>query len=128
MTPFPPPATEFRHLFHMQMSCAVVNNATSGSGTVLSVAILEMVKYLLNAQNDRLWRIIIVHLATLRGRSTNDSSLYSLSSRKKVERKGHTLSKTCKDVITSLFKTQRNTNIRRGKIPDDFQIPAGRIF
>src|SRR4029434_2715510 len=29
----------------MQMSCAVVNNATSGSGTVLSVARLEMVKY-----------------------------------------------------------------------------------
>ena len=29
----------------MQMSCAVVNNATSGRGTVLSVARLEMVKY-----------------------------------------------------------------------------------
>src|SRR4029434_5607583 len=32
-----------------------------------------------NAQNNRIWRIIIVHLATLRGRSTNDSSLYSQS-------------------------------------------------
>src|SRR4029434_4435761 len=80
------------------------------------------------AQNDRMCRIIIIHLATLGRRSTNDSSLYSQSSRKKVERKGHTLSKTCKDVITSLFKTQRNTNIRRGKIPDDFRIPTRRIF
>src|SRR4029434_8100521 len=32
------------------------------------------------------------YLATLGRRSTNDSSLYSQSSRKKVERKGHTLS------------------------------------
>ena len=55
-----------------------------------------------NAQNDRIWRIIIVHLATLRRRSTNDSSLYSQSSRKKVERKGDALSKTCKGVITSM--------------------------
>src|SRR4029434_9774839 len=54
------------------------------------------------AQNDRIWRIIIVHLATLRRRSTNDIFLYSQSSRKKVERKGDTLSKTCKGVITSL--------------------------
>src|SRR4029434_9602218 len=53
-------------------------------------------------QNDRIWRIIIIHLATLGRRSTNDSSLYSQSSRKKVERKGDTLSKTCKGVITSL--------------------------
>src|SRR4029434_11252409 len=30
-----------------------------------------------NAQNYRLWRIIIVHLATLRGRSTNDSQKLS---------------------------------------------------
>src|SRR4029434_9635592 len=80
------------------------------------------------AQNDSICRIIIIHLATLGRRSTNDSSLYSESSRKKVERKGHTLSKTCKDVITSLFKTQRNTKIRRGKILDDFRIPAGLIF
>src|SRR4029434_8125214 len=27
-----------------------------------------------------------------------------------------------------LVRTQRNTNIRRGKIPDAFGIPAGRIF
>ena len=33
-----------------------------------------------------------MHLATLRERSTNDSSLYSQNSRKKVERKGDTLS------------------------------------
>ena len=32
-------------IFHMLMSCAVVNNATSGSGKVLSVARLEMAKY-----------------------------------------------------------------------------------
>src|SRR4029434_4341331 len=56
-----------------------------------------------NAQNDRLWRIIIVHLATLERQSTNDSSLYSQSSRKKVERKGDTLSKTCKDAINNSF-------------------------
>src|SRR4029434_892950 len=68
------------------------------------------------------------YLTTLGRRSTNDSSLYSQSSRMKVERKGDTLSKTCKDVITSLRKTQRNTNIRRGKIPEIFGIPAGRIF
>src|SRR4029434_6919609 len=79
------------------------------------------------AQNDRIWRIIIVHLATLGRRSTNDSSLYSQSSRKKVERKGDILSKACKEVITSEVK-DRNTNIRRGKIPDVFGIPAGRIF
>ena len=40
-----------------------------------------------------------MHLATLKRRLTNDSSLYSQSSRKKVERKGDTLSKTCKGVI-----------------------------
>src|SRR4029434_2858219 len=78
-----------------------------------------------NAQNGRLWRIIIVHLATLRGRSTNDSSLYSQSSCKKVERKGNTLSKPCKGVITSLLKTQRNTNIRRGKTADASGLTAG---
>ena len=50
--------------------------------------------------------------------STIDSSLYSQSSRKKVERKGDALSKPCKSVITSLWKTQINTNIRQGKIPD----------
>jgi len=61
-------------------------------------------------------------------RSTNDCSLYSQSSRKNVERKGDTISKTCKGVITSLWKTQRNTNIRRSKIPEVFGIPAGRIF
>ena len=55
-----------------------------------------------NVQNDRLWRIIIMHLATLRGRSTNGSFLYSQSSCKKVEHKGDTLSKTCKGVKTSL--------------------------
>src|SRR4029434_6639009 len=81
-----------------------------------------------NAQNDRLWRIIIVHLATLRGRSTNDSSRYSQSSRKKVECKGNTLSKPCKGVITSLCKTQINTDIRQRNIPDAFCIAARRIF
>src|SRR4029434_2376589 len=58
-----------------------------------------------NDQNNRIWKIIIVHLATLRGRSTNDSSLYSQSSRKKVERKGGTPSKTCKGV-TVVCETQ----------------------
>src|SRR4029434_1708906 len=45
------------------------------------------------AQNGRIWRIIIVYLATLR--SVDQCSLYSQSSRKKVERKGDTISKTC---------------------------------
>ena len=62
------------------------------------------------------FRGLLSYLATLGRRSTNDSSLYSQTSRKKVERKGDhrhsivyyvykgdTLSKTCKDVIiTSL--------------------------
>src|SRR4029434_10749515 len=81
-----------------------------------------------NAQNNRIWRIIIVHLATVRGRLTNDSSLYSQGFRKNMEPKGDTPSKTCKGVNSSLAKTQGNTNIRRGKIPDYFGIPAGRIF
>ena len=49
-------------------------------------------------------------------------------SRSSIIQPGDTLSKTCKGVITSLWKTQRNTNIRRGKIPDAFGIPAGRIL
>src|SRR4029434_3943388 len=110
----------------MQMSCTIVNNATTGAGKVLSVA--RWGSIVSKAQNDRICRIIIIHLATLGRRLTNDSPLYSQSSRKKVERKGDTLSKTCKDVITSLFKTQRNTKIRRGKILDGFRIPAGLIF
>ena len=48
-------------------------------------------------------------------------------SRSSIIQPGDTLSKTCKGVITSLWKTQRNTNIRRGKIPDVFGIPAGRL-
>src|SRR4029434_6773375 len=54
------------------------------------------------AHNYRICRIMILHLATIRGRSTTDSSLYSQSSCKKVERKGDTLSKTCKGLITTL--------------------------
>src|SRR4029434_10204626 len=59
-------------------------------------------RHLPKAQNDRIERIIIVHLPALTSLSTIDSSLYSQSSRKKVERKGNTLSKPCKGVITSL--------------------------
>ena len=51
-----------------------------------------------------------MHLATLRGRLTNDSSLYSQSSRKKVELKGDTLSKTCKSVKL-VFEGPRETQI-----------------
>src|SRR4029434_4161766 len=40
--PAPSPATKFLHLFYMQMSCTIVNDATSGGGKVLSVARLEM--------------------------------------------------------------------------------------
>src|SRR4029434_2154319 len=80
-----------------------------------------------NAQNDRIWRIIIVHLATLRRRSTNDSSLYSQSSRKKVERKGDTLSNTCKAVKTSLCRTQRNT-YRTRQHPGQFSNPCRTNF
>src|SRR4029434_3458764 len=58
-----------------------------------------------NAQNNHIWKIIIVHLATLGGRTTNDSSLYSQSARKKVERKGGTPSKTCNGV-TVVCETQ----------------------
>ena len=83
----------------MQMSCTIVSDATSGGGKVLSVARLEMAY-------QRLKMIVfgglLSYLATLGRRSTNDSSLYSQSSRKKVECKPDTLSKTCKDVITSL--------------------------
>src|SRR4029434_2219136 len=85
-------------LFHMQLSRSVVNDATSGSGKVLSVARLEMAKYRTKCSKCRLWRIITVQLATLRGRSTNDSSVYSQTSCKKVERRGDTPSKTCKGV------------------------------
>src|SRR4029434_5160693 len=102
----PLPGNKFSHLFHMQMSCTIVNNATTGCGKVLSVARLEMAKYRTK------WSYLEDNYHTSGntgegGRQMTDS-LYSQSSRKKVERKGHTLSKTCKGVITSLLKTQRS--------------------
>src|SRR4029434_2674699 len=52
MTTPPPPRNEVYtyfsrnfDIFYMQMSCAVVNNATSGSGKVLSVARVELEKH-----------------------------------------------------------------------------------
>src|SRR4029434_3656597 len=43
--PAPFPRRGFDIFFYMQMSCTIVNDATSGGGKVLSVARLEMVKY-----------------------------------------------------------------------------------
>src|SRR4029434_3809094 len=56
------------------MSCAV-NNATSGGGKVLSVARLEMVKY--RTKGSKWSSLEDNYLATLRGRSTNDSQKLS---------------------------------------------------
>src|SRR4029434_11297094 len=61
------------------------------------------------------------------GQSTNDSSLYSQSLRNKVERKGGTLSKTCKGVKTSLCRTQRNT-YRTRQNPGQFWNPCRTNF
>ena len=74
----------------MQMSCTIVNDATSGGGKVLSVARLEMAYCIKGLKLSYLEDNY--HIISLGRRSTNDSSRYSQSSRKKLERKGDTLS------------------------------------
>ena len=110
----------------LQASCAVVNNATRGGGKVLSVGRLEMAKY---RPKGSKWSYLQDNYCAFWQHWEGDLPiLSSQTSRKKVKRKGKTLSKTFNSVMTSLRKTQRNTNIQRGKILDEFGIPTGRLF
>src|SRR4029434_9995071 len=91
---------------HARKACSLTTKQSRALATTVSNrrdSCATRVYFISNSKNEMIaFGGSFSYLATLGRRSTNDSSLYSQSSRMKVERKGDTLSKTCKDVITSL--------------------------
>ena len=76
------------------------SDSDNKGGKVISVARLEMAKYRTKGSK---WSYLEDNYRASGNTewSTNESSIYSQSSRKKVERKGDTFSKTCNSLITS---------------------------